>query len=88
MVLIYICSINATGGEIVTNMNLLKSKIVEKGMNIATVVEKVGIDKSTFYRKLANGGENFTVEEVYNIASTLELSASEVNAIFFDLKVA
>lgn len=71
-----------------TNMNLLKSKIVEKGMSVAIVVENIGMDKSTFYRKLANNGENFTVEEVYKIALILGLSAKEVNAIFFDLEVA
>ncbi len=51
-----------------TNMNLLKSKIVENGLSVEKIVESIGINKSTFYRKLANKGENFTVEEVYKIA--------------------
>lgn len=71
-----------------TNMNLLKSKIVENGLSVEKIVESIGINKSTFYRKLANEGENFTVEEVYKIASTLNLSAREVNSIFFNIDVA
>lgn len=76
------------GGANMTNMNLLKSKIVENGLSIEKIVESIGINKSTFYRKLANKGENFTVEEVYKIASTLNLSAREVNSIFFNINVA
>lgn len=71
-----------------TNMNLLKSKIVENGLSVEKIVESIGINKSTFYRKLANEGENFTVEEVYKIASALNLSAREVNSIFFNIDVA
>lgn len=70
-----------------TNMNLLKSKIIENGLSVEKIVESIGINKSTFYRKLANKGENFTVEEVYKIASSLNLSAMEVNAIFFNICV-
>lgn len=76
------------GGANMTNMNLLKSKIVENGLSVEKIVESIGINKSTFYRKLANEGENFTVEEVYKIASTLNLSAREVNSIFFNIDVA
>ena len=67
------------GGANMTNMN---------GLSVEKIVESIGINKSTFYRKLANKGENFTVEEVYKIASTLNLSAREVNSIFFNINVA
>ena len=71
-----------------TNMSLLKSKIIENGLSVEKIVESIRINKSTFNRKLANKGENFTVEEVYKIASSLNLSAMEVNAIFFNICVA
>ena len=51
------------GGVNMTNMNLLKSKIIENGLSVERLL-KYRNKQSTFYRKLANKGENFTVEEV------------------------
>ena len=45
------------------NVNKLKGKIVERGLNVDGLAEKVGMDKSTFYRKLANEGSTFTIGE-------------------------
>lgn len=65
------------------NVNMLKGKIVENGLNISELATKIGIDKATFYRKLNTYGENFTIKEADLIASNLSLSKDEVNAIFF-----
>lgn len=69
---------------VVTNINLLKSKIIEKGFSTSDIIKHIDINKSTFYRKLSNDGKSFTVEEVYKISLALGLTASEVNNIFLD----
>lgn len=70
------------------NVNKLKGKIVECGLNVETLAGQIGIDKSTFYRKLTNDGETFTIGEADSIAMALNLTGDEVNAIFFSQYVA
>ena len=43
----------------------------------------IGIDSSTFYRKMKNNAETFDVSEVYAIADILKLSPSRAGEIFF-----
>ena len=64
------------------NVNKLKGKIVENGLNIPELAALIGIDKATFYRKLNSSGENFTIKEADLIANKLSLSREDVNAIF------
>ena len=66
-----------------TNMLKLKAKIVEKGFSIEQVSKLIGINTSTFYRKLANAGETFTIAEANSLGKLLCLSAKEMNEIFF-----
>ncbi len=70
------------------NVNRLKGKIVERGINIPTVAKEIGIDRATLYRKLKNNGETLTVSEVNKITEVLDLSAEEATAIFFEDTVA
>ena len=70
------------------NINKLKGKIVEQGMTVATLADKIGIDKSTLYRKLSNGGESMSVKEANAIVKALRLSADDAVAIFFSQAVA
>lgn len=66
------------------NVNKLKGKIVENGLSVKELALKIGIDRSTFYRKLAtNQGETFTVREVNLICKYLNLSKDEAMEIFF-----
>ena len=69
------------------NKNTLKGKMVECEMNAEKLAAKIGIDRGTFYRKL-NKCESFTIREADIIAKELNLTASEVNAIFFSQYVA
>lgn len=62
----------------------LKGRIVEKGKNIAGVAKEIGIDKSTFYRKMQSDGEKFTVKEVLDLAKAIPLTKDEIISIFFD----
>lgn len=43
------------------DVNRLKGKTVELGLTGAAVAEKLGIDQSTYYRKLGAGGGSFTI---------------------------
>lgn len=70
------------------NVNKLRGKIVEKGMNVDKLSKEIGIDKSTLYRKLGNDGDTLTVREANQICEILELTGDEAMAIFFKNYVA
>lgn len=65
------------------NVNKLKGKIVENGLNVSQLASFIGIDKTTLYRKLTSNGDTLTISEAEKIARTLNLSMEDVNAIFF-----
>lgn len=70
------------------DVNKLKGKIVEKGLNVETLARKIGIDRSTLYRKLNKQGDTLTVREVNIICKELGLSKDEAMDIFFSNVVA
>lgn len=69
------------------DVNKLKGAIVEKGKNQQDVAEAIGIARSTFYRKMKNGGD-FSIEEAKKMAEFIPLTDAEAIAIFFNQKVA
>lgn len=71
-----------------TNVDKLKGVIKEKRLNPETVAKKIGIAKSTMYRKLSKGGDEFTIREADAITQVLELTAYEAQSIFFSQFVA
>lgn len=70
------------------NSNKLKAKIVENGMNVSELATKIGMDKSTLYRKIANDGESMTVKDANAIVRALNLTPTDALAIFFSQLVA
>lgn len=70
------------------NVNKLKGKIVENGMTVSSLAEKMGIDKATLYRKLNNNAEALMLKEASAIVDILHLSIDEATAIFFSQFVA
>lgn len=70
------------------NVNKLRGKIVENGLSVEEIADKIGIDRSTFYRRLNSGGENFLIKEVDAIAKILNLTSNEAATIFFAQYVA
>lgn len=70
------------------NVNKLKGKIVEKELTIEKLAEKIGLDRSTLYRKINNNGETFTIREANMICTELGLSGKEATEIFFSQYVA
>lgn len=63
------------------NINKLKGKIVEKGMNPESLADAIGINRSTLYRKL-NNGEKITIGEALKMKDALEMSKEEACEIF------
>lgn len=70
------------------NVNKLKAKMVEKGLNVTMVAERIGIDRSSLYRKLNNEGETLTVKEAKAIVQVLDIPPLEAAHIFFGNDVA
>lgn len=64
------------------NIPKLKGKMAENNINRTQLADKIGVARTTFYRKLKSGGGSFTVEEVQGIASALNMTPDEVMNIF------
>lgn len=56
--------------------------LIRKGTSIAELSEKIGINKTTMYRKLASG--KFDRSEIMKIRDELELTDADMLRIFFD----
>lgn len=65
------------------NVQKLKGKITEEGLSQGNVATLIGIDRSTFYRKMKDGGRTFDIEEVGKIVEVLSLDKDETMNIFF-----
>lgn len=63
------------------NISKLKGKIVEKEMNVEVLADKIGVNRATLYRKLANA-ENITIGEALKMKAALGMSNEEANEIF------
>lgn len=62
-------------------LNKLKAKIVEKGMNVEALAEMIGIDRSSLYRKL-NNFEKITIGEALRMKTALDMTDAEASDIF------
>lgn len=65
------------------NINKLKAKIVEKGMNVEKLAELIEVDRSSLYRKL-NNFEKITIGEAMKMKSALEMTDEEASSIFLN----
>ena len=63
------------------NINKLKAKIVERGMNVEQLAESIEIDRSSLYRKL-NAFEKITIGEASRMKEVLDMSNEEAFDIF------
>ena len=67
------------------NVAKLKGKIVECDTTQEELAKNIGIDKSTFYRKMKQNG-NFSIKEVNLIVSFLNLTKDEAVNIFLPIQ--
>lgn len=70
------------------NINKLRGKIVERGLNVEDLANMISIHKSTLYRHLSGGGEDLSIKEANDIATALKLNHDDVMDIFFASTVA
>ena len=63
------------------NVNKLKGKIAEKGLSIEKLAQKIGVDRSSLYRKL-NNAEKITIGEASRMKDVLEMTPEEATLIF------
>lgn len=64
------------------NKRKLRAKCVELGLSAEDVSKAIGMNISTYYRKMQKG--TFTVAEVREISKFLELQHNELMNIFFE----
>lgn len=64
------------------NQNLLKAKMIEKGVSALSICKEIGVCETTFYRKMSRGGD-FSRFEIGKIAELLNLTKEERDNIFF-----
>lgn len=70
------------------NKALLKSKISLFNHNFSDLAVVVGCSRTRLSAKLnESGGAEFTQREIEKIKRNYNLTAEEIDAIFFDLKV-
>ena len=70
------------------NYNLLKAKIVERGLKVEDFIDKMdkyinGAFTKTVYHSRMNGAVSFRREEIVACKNILNLSDSEIMDIFF-----
>lgn len=62
------------------DVNKLNGKIVEMGTTKEAIADEIGIDRSTFYRRLKNG--KLLIGDMHKICDVLKLSTPEAIEIF------
>lgn len=65
-----------------TNMDLLRGKMAERKVGKEELAQRIGVDASTFYRKMKDEGITFTVGQMHKIVDALNLTHDEATAIF------
>ena len=70
------------------NVNKIHGKLKEMSLNIEDVAKRMGIDRSTLYRKLNNSGAGLTVKDAQALMEILQLTQQEALDIFFAHEVA
>ena len=65
------------------NVQMLKGKIVEACTTQEAIADTIGMNRSTFYRKMKNMGNTFTVGQMKKMVDAIPLSTEEAINIFF-----
>jgi hypothetical protein len=72
------------GDDVNMNTQMLKGKIVEAGTTQEAIADSIGMDRSTFYRKMKRMGNTFTVAEMNGMVKSIPLSKEDAVTIFFN----
>lgn len=66
------------------DVHRLKGSIVASGMTQEAVARAIGIDNSTFIRKMKSEGIAFSVGQMHKLADVLSLTPEETIRIFLN----
>lgn len=69
------------------NEKKFKAKLVECGLSVTDVAKALGINEATLYRKI-KGTSDFSRNELTMIKSTLGMTISEFEEVFFACELA
>lgn len=70
------------------NIRAIQERASELKLSSAEIAEMLGMDQSTYYRKIAKGGCAFTVEQAAKLVDILKLTETEAITIFFGRELA
>ena len=70
------------------NVTLLHAAMRDRQVSVDQAAEALGMDRSTFYRRINRTGAKFTVEDVSKLSALLKLSAQALQQIFFSEQLA
>lgn len=70
-------------GDSMTNTLALKAKIVEAGLNLNIIAEKLNISRNSLYMKI-NNKRDFSASEICKLVEILHLNPNEVMYIFLN----
>lgn len=65
------------------DIDLLKKSIAASGKTKETVAKELGIDYSTFARKMNSEALAFSIGQMHKMVDVLDLSAEQAKSIFF-----
>lgn len=65
------------------DIDLLKKSIAASGKTKETVAKELGIDYSTFSRKMNSDALAFSIGQMHKMVDVLDLSADQAKSIFF-----
>ena len=63
-------------------VNMLKAKIIEKGLTARSLCAEIKLHPASYYRKI-NGENEFTRDQIAKIVKVLGLTPEETFSIFF-----
>ncbi|MBQ9269719.1 MAG: XRE family transcriptional regulator [Oscillospiraceae bacterium] len=64
------------------NIEKLRGKMAENSTSGTELAKAIGMDESTFYRKMKAKGLAFTIAQMHNIVDKLNLTDEEAISIF------
>ena len=64
------------------DMAKIRGRMAEMKLSPEDMAKEIGVDPSTFYRKIKAEGVNFTVGQMHKIVAVLRLSKEEAASIF------
>ena len=70
------------------NVQRLQGALKQRDISYEEAAMALGIDRATFYRRLSQNGMKFTVNEVEKLTRLLNLSAKDMQDIFFESALA